>query len=168
MPDQRAGTARIFRLLIPAKDLAQSQRFYESLLGTPGRIVAPGRIYFDCGGVILGVLDFSAVPEADRAPSTEAVYFATDDLAGVYDRARQLGGLSPGLLHNDPANPAGEIVVRPWGERSFYATDPSGNPLCFVDADTMFTGTPDQIAALHRSMGRGPAPPPSGDAPRAH
>jgi len=30
--------------------------------------------------------------------------------------------------------------VRPWGERSFYAHDPFGNPLCFVDATTIFTG----------------------------
>jgi hypothetical protein len=36
--------------------------------------------------------------------------------------------------------PAGEIVKRPWGERSFYAIDPTGNKLCFVDAATLFTG----------------------------
>ncbi|MGA8663757.1 MAG: VOC family protein [Thermoplasmata archaeon] len=46
----------------------------------------------------------------------------------------------------------GEMVVRPWGERSFYATDPSGNPLCFVDSRTLFTGTPRQVAALRRAM----------------
>jgi len=31
-------------------------------------------------------------------------------------------------------------VERPWGERSFYAVDPFGNPLCFVDQKTLFTG----------------------------
>jgi hypothetical protein len=35
---------------------------------------------------------------------------------------------------------AGEIVVRPWGERSFYAEDLWGNGLCFVDDKTLFTG----------------------------
>ena len=36
--------------------------------------------------------------------------------------------------------PSDEIVVRPWGERSFYARDPFGNGLCFVDETTLFTG----------------------------
>jgi hypothetical protein len=31
-------------------------------------------------------------------------------------------------------------VTRPWGERSFYAFDPDGNGLCFVDERTVFTG----------------------------
>ena len=31
-------------------------------------------------------------------------------------------------------------TTRPWGERSFYLRDPFGNPLCFVDAATLFTG----------------------------
>ncbi len=35
---------------------------------------------------------------------------------------------------------AGEVVRRPWGERSFYAYDPWGNGLCFVDENTLFTG----------------------------
>ena len=26
----------------------------------------------------------------------------------------------------------GHIARRPWGERSFYMQDPSGNPICFV------------------------------------
>jgi hypothetical protein len=33
----------------------------------------------------------------------------------------------------------GVIAQRPWGERSFYMNDPSGNPLCFVDEKTVFT-----------------------------
>jgi hypothetical protein len=33
-----------------------------------------------------------------------------------------------------------KVAVRPWGERSFYADDPFGNGLCFVDAQTVFTG----------------------------
>jgi uncharacterized glyoxalase superfamily protein PhnB len=32
------------------------------------------------------------------------------------------------------------IETRPWGERSFYARDPFGNPICFVDEKTVFTG----------------------------
>jgi len=147
----KAEPPRIYRLLLQATNLAESQRFYETLLGTPGRRVGGGRIYFDCGPVILGILDQSTAKEGDRSTPTEAVYLATDDLEGVHERARTLGCLSTELIHSDPANPAGEMVVRPWGERSFYAADPSGNPLCFVDARTLFTGTSEQVAALARA-----------------
>jgi hypothetical protein len=34
----------------------------------------------------------------------------------------------------------GKIERRSWGERSFYAHDPFGNPLCFVDASAVFRG----------------------------
>jgi len=143
-----SATPRVFRVLLAAKDLAQSRKFYETLLGIPGRAVAEGRIYFDCGAVTLGVLDFSAHgPEGFPAP-TEAVYFAVPNLEEVHRRAKALGGVSRELLHDDPSSPLGEIVVRPWGERSFYVEDPSGNSLCFVDEKTLFTGTPEQIARL--------------------
>ena len=42
------------------------------------------------------------------------------------------------VLEGPPS--AGLIVTRPWGERSFYVNDPSGNGLCFVDETTLFTG----------------------------
>jgi hypothetical protein len=60
------------------------------------------------------------------------------DLEAVYARAQGLGGLSPAT--GDGALPMGRIAQRPWGERSFYMTDPFGNPLCFVDESTLFTG----------------------------
>jgi len=55
----------------------------------------------------------------------------------VYDRAQALGCLAEERVHDDKA---GEIVTRPWGERSFYCDDPWGNGLCFVDEKTLFTG----------------------------
>jgi catechol 2,3-dioxygenase-like lactoylglutathione lyase family enzyme len=140
----------IFRVLVPAKDLAESRQFYEMLLGTPGRAVAEGRVYIDCGPVILGIVDYSGHKETEFPRSLESIYFATRRLEDVHRRARTLGCTSTELLHEDPNSPLGEIVVRPWGERSFYAEDPSGNSLCFVDADTRFTGTLDQIQALQR------------------
>lgn len=152
----RAATPRVFRILLPSRDLNRSRRFYETLLSTRGRAVGGGRIYFDCGSVILGILDYSSASASELSPPTEALYLATSDIAGVFRRARKLRCLEPGLLHDDPASPLGEIVVRPWGERSFYAHDPSGNPLCFVDAKTLFTGTPRQVAALRRTMGTRP------------
>jgi catechol 2,3-dioxygenase-like lactoylglutathione lyase family enzyme len=151
----KKGPPRLFRVLLPAKDLERSRRFYEHLLSIRGRRVAAGRFYFDCGPVLLGILDYSA-PNAHPTPPTEALYLATGDLDGVYRRARQLRCLSKGLIHNDPSSPLGEIVVRPWGERSFYADDPSGNGLCFVDERTVFTGTARQVAALRTNLRAAP------------
>jgi hypothetical protein len=31
------------------------------------------------------------------------------------------------------------VIERPWGERSFYVTDPWGNELCFVKEGTLYT-----------------------------
>jgi catechol 2,3-dioxygenase-like lactoylglutathione lyase family enzyme len=148
----RANSPAIFRILVGAKDLERSRRFYEALLGVRGRRVADGRVYFDCGGTILGVLDHSRDKGTLGTP-TEAIYLSTSDLEGVHRRARRLGCLSRELLHGDPGGPMGEILVRPWGERSFYVEDPAGNPLCFVDRSTLFRGTPAQIAALERASG---------------
>ncbi len=68
------------------------------------------------------------------------MYFAVDDLEEVYRRAQKLGGLSTHV--GDGRLPMGEIATRPWGERGFYLSDPFGNPLCFVDSQTLFTGRP--------------------------
>jgi catechol 2,3-dioxygenase-like lactoylglutathione lyase family enzyme len=140
---------RVFRILLPASDLDAARKFYETLLGVPGRHVAGGRVYFDCGAVIVGILDYST--QEERPTVAEAIYLATGDLEGVHGRARALGCLDPGFLHDDRGSPLGEIVVRPWGERSFYVRDLSGNPLCFVEEGTQFTGTPEQIRALERA-----------------
>jgi catechol 2,3-dioxygenase-like lactoylglutathione lyase family enzyme len=131
---------RPFRVLLQVADLRRSRRFYESLLGARGRSVGGGRIYFDCGSVILALLDPTEDGLSKVGVLPEPLYFSTPDLDRVFARATRLGCLSPALIHNDPFNPAGEIVVRPWGERSFYAADPSGNPLCFVESSTLFTG----------------------------
>lgn len=146
------STPCLFRVLIPARDLEAARRFYERLLSAHGRVVAGGRIYFDCGPVLLGVLDYSNHREASLPNPAESLYFSTAELDEVHRRARKLDCLEPGLLHGDPASPLGEIVVRPWGERSFYARDPSGNSLCFVDERTLFTGTANQVEALARRM----------------
>jgi len=54
-----------------------------------------------------------------------------------HERARELNCLSTEDVHGASA---GDVVKRPWGERSFYAYDPWGNGLCFVDENTLFTG----------------------------
>lgn len=146
MTDRRAPG--IFRILLEVHDRDRARRFYESPLGMRGRAVGGERVYFDCGRTIFGVLDPSPHGKPTNRPTPEPVYFSTPDLLRVYRRARRLGCLSRKRIHGE--DPAGEVRVRPWGERSFYARDPSGNPLCFVDSRTRFTGTPRQIAKLNR------------------
>lgn len=129
---------RIYRVIAPVRDLDEAVRFYAFLLGQDGDLVSNGRHYFDCGGVILACLD----PRRDgddvvARANPEHLYFAVDELEAYHARARELGALANADLHGAPA---GAIVVRPWGERSFYARDPTGNPLCFVDERTLFTG----------------------------
>ncbi len=152
MPTRKAP--RIYRILIGAKNLRTSRRFYEKLLGVRGRSVAQGRVYFDCGRVIFGVLDFSKTSPKEWSPPAEAIYFATSDIVAIHRRAHRLDCLDPGLLHGDASSPLGEVVIRPWGERSFYVLDPSGNSLCFVDTRTLFTGTSRQVAAMQRASTR--------------
>ncbi len=127
---------QLFRVLLEVADLDRASGFYTSLLGIEGRGVQGGRYYFDCGPVIVGLVDVSHDGRAPRR-IPEALYFAVDDLDGMHQRAQALGCLVPDEVHGASA---GAIAVRPWGERSFYARDPDGNALCFVDDRTLFTG----------------------------
>jgi uncharacterized glyoxalase superfamily protein PhnB len=86
--------------------------------------------------VILALVDVTAGGE-DAKPLPDYIYFSVEDLDEVHERARELGCLSTEDVHGASA---GDIVVRPWGERSFYVKDPWGNGLCFVDSETLFTG----------------------------
>jgi len=129
-------TPRLFRVVLQVADVDRAVAFYERLLGIPGTRVAPGRHYFHCEGVILGILDPKSEGHVAK-PIPDHVYFAVPDLGAIHAVARELRCLSSGKVHGEPA---GEIVKRPWGERSFYADDPFGNKLCFVDSSTLFTG----------------------------
>ena len=129
---------RIFRVIMPVADVARAAQFYGTLLDQPGMRVSPGRHYFECGGVILALYDPRADGDArDPRPNFEHLYFAVPDLEAAYERARRVGGISS--QQGDGNLPMGEIARRPWGERSFYMQDPFGNPICFVDEQTLFT-----------------------------
>lgn len=123
---------RVFRLNIEVRDLDEAAGFYAALLGQAGRLQAGSRCYFTLGEVTLQVVQ-TAAPQL----LPKALYFAVDDLGAVHGRAAELGCLSPELVHGTPG---GEVSTRPWGETSFYADDPTGNPLCFVDAGTIYAG----------------------------
>jgi catechol 2,3-dioxygenase-like lactoylglutathione lyase family enzyme len=135
------STARLYRVIMPVRELDAAVQFYSSLLAQPGFRVSGGRHYFRCGDVTLAV--YSPADDGDPRephPNFDHVYFAVDSLEEVFERAQVAGGLS--VESGDGDLPMGEIATRPWGERSFYLHDPFGNPLCFVDASSLFTGPP--------------------------
>lgn len=128
---------KLFRIILQVDDLDQAEKFYGVLLGDFGRrIPYASRHYIDCGPVILALVDPTADGQKAK-PLPDKIYFAVGDLEKVYARATELGCLSSDDVHGASA---GEIVVRPWGERSFYVYDPWANGLCFVDEKTLFTG----------------------------
>jgi catechol 2,3-dioxygenase-like lactoylglutathione lyase family enzyme len=130
-----ADVPQCFRLNIEVGDLKSAISFYTKLLGIKGRKQAGSRCYFECGPVTLQVLDVSS----ERQPHTaaKALYFTVKELEAIFERGRALRCLSREDVHDAPG---GGIVVRPWGERTFYAEDPWGNPLCFVEQGTVYTG----------------------------
>ena len=83
----------------------------------------------------LQVVDVSS--DGRPHPAARALYFTVEHLEAAFYRAKTLSCLSREDVHDAPA---GGIVVRPWGERSFYAEDPWGNPLSFVEEGTVYTG----------------------------
>jgi catechol-2,3-dioxygenase len=129
--------ATLFRVILQVSDLERAVAFYAKLLGDQGRrIPRASRHYFDCGPVILALVDPTAGGEKAK-PSADYIYFAVKNLAEYHIRARALNCLSKEEVHGESA---GEIIKRPWGELSFYVDDPFGNGLCFVDEKTLFTG----------------------------
>jgi predicted enzyme related to lactoylglutathione lyase len=126
---------KLYRVILPVSDIDRAATFYGRLLEAPGQRVSPGRHYFDCGGTIIACYD----PAADgdllgggwQPHPNQYLYFAVADLEAAFNRAKDAG-----CREIDE-----KIETMPWGERLFYAKDPFGNPICFVDENTLFTGS---------------------------
>ena len=126
---------KLFRVTLEVANLDRATKLYSELLGIPGKRHPGARHYYDCGGVILAVLDVShgGLPPT---PGPKSLYFAVDKLAPYHARATSLGLLAPYQVHGQPA---ADMITRPWGERSFYVVDPWGNDLCFCEDGTLYT-----------------------------
>lgn len=134
---KKTTAPQLFRVVIHVWDLEEAEAFYSTILNSKGKRVSPGRHYYQTGPITVALYD--AVKEAHyhKGPIPEHLYFAVDNIEEVHARAKKLNCLSTEIIYEENA---GDIILRPWGERSFYAQDPYNNGLCFVDITTVITG----------------------------
>jgi len=124
----------LFRVIVPVGDIDAAATFYGALLGLGGERVSSGRHYFKCECTILSCWDALADGDPEYpGPNPAHVYLSTDEpLEAVRERALAAGATSDSMR--------GKVGVRAWGERSFYASDPWGNPFCIVQSGSEYTG----------------------------
>jgi len=111
----------LYRIILQVDNLDKAEDFYGKLLGDRGRRIPRGsRHYIDCGPVILALVDVTGENTSglEPKPTPDYIYFSVSDVDAVHERARELNCLSDEDVHGASA---GEVVRRPWGERSFYA-----------------------------------------------
>jgi hypothetical protein len=125
----------LFRVTIEVGNLEEAAAYYARLFNSPGQRHPGARHYFQCGGVVVAVID----PTQGGLPPTpgpKSLYFAVRDVNAIHQRAAELHALAPYSVHGEAA---ADVLQRPWGERSFYVVDPWGNDLCFVEEGTLYT-----------------------------
>ncbi|MGB5817972.1 MAG: VOC family protein [Saonia sp.] len=126
---------KLYRIILPVDDIEKASEFYTTILGVQGIRVSPGRHYFNLHGTILACYD--PIADGDKIATkwsfheNQYIYIATPDLERTFTNINTSNAMSMDE----------EIRLMPWGERLFYANDPFGNPICFVDETTIFTGT---------------------------
>lgn len=128
-------TSRLYRTILPVNNIDQAELFYSNILDQKGIRVSPGRHYFNLGGTVLACYD----PQADGDDlgngwvfhENQYIYIAISDLLRLHKKIKKLN-----------CKYVSEVGDMPWGETLFYANDPFGNPICFVDEGTIFTGEP--------------------------
>lgn len=125
---------RLYRVILPVANIDDAARFFSALFELPGERVSTGRHYFNLEGTVLAIYDPVADGD-DVSPKwkphfNQYLYISVSDLASVFTKVKSWKKVTN----------VTEIEQMPWGERLFYFNDPWGNPLCFVDQSTVFTG----------------------------
>lgn len=124
----------LYRIIFPVNDIEKAVMFYSNIFDQEGTRVYANRHYFNLGGTILVCYD----PYYEQEDKTQKwvfeknqyIYIAVTNLEKVYEK----------VINSDCKYLDEKIEQMPWGERLFYANDPFGNPICFVDETTIFTG----------------------------
>lgn len=126
---------KLYRIILPVNNIDEATRFYADLLEQQGQRVSPGRHYFNLEGTILAcydpIADGDEIKQRWSFHENQYIYIATDNLESIHQKLIQLSECKYIDSH---------INKMPWGERLFYANDPFGNPICFVDRKTIFSG----------------------------
>jgi len=133
MPSQ-SDVPSLFRVTVAVGNLEEAAAFYARLFNTAGQRHPGARHYFQCGSVIVAVID-PTQGGMTPTPGPKSLYFAARDIDAVHQRAAELDALAPYAVHGEPA---ADVLSRPWGERSFYVVDPWGNDMCFVEEGTLY------------------------------
>ncbi len=125
---------RLYRIIFPVDDIEKATKFYSNIFGIEGVRVSPGRHYFNLDGTILACYD--PVADGDEINSkwsfheNQYIYISVANLEEVFEKIKNAE-----CKYVDE-----QISLMPLGERLFYANDPFGNPICFVDEATVFIG----------------------------
>src|SRR2546421_6535394 len=88
---RKTETPKIFRVTLEVSNIDEAAVFYAKLLGTEGKRHPGARHYFDCGGVILSLLD-PTTGGLTPTPGPKSLYFAVGDLKAAHTRALGLKG----------------------------------------------------------------------------
>jgi predicted enzyme related to lactoylglutathione lyase len=125
---------KLYRIVYPVTNIEKAAGFYSAIFGLPGERVSPGRHYFDLEGTILvcydPIADGDGIKQSWAFHENQYIYIAVTDLESIHEKFK-----NSEARYVDP-----KIETMSWGERLFYAIDPFGNQICFVDEKTLFLG----------------------------
>ncbi len=129
---------RLYRVILPVRDIEAAAKFYGNLIGEQGQRVSDGRHYFGSAATGAILACYSPREDGDAAEHGEDwrphrlqyVYFSVDDIESARERCIRAGATSVTFIEH-----------MPWGETLFYAQDPFGNPISIVKSGTEFTGS---------------------------
>ena len=135
--------ASLRNVILPTTSLGRAEAFFEELFQLEADSFVPNRHFFYLESCQLSLVNpaeharaHDLDPDQPFRPNPDLVYFAVSDLDASFERAQKLRMQKI----PDDADLVDGIHTYPWGERSFYGVDPSGNPICFVDDQTLYTG----------------------------
>ena len=125
---------RVFRIAIPASHIDLSRVFYESVLALDADDTVPSRLYFHCGEVIMALIDWTVEGGGPFHATPDNLYFATDELDRVHERALAAGArqVSPIEQRRGASDRSTAVIQTTTGSvswttrRCFWAAVPTG------------------------------------------